>query len=123
MLEYLGFAREIWVILGQSVVAFVRRFTGTEERAEKVLKSAASKKSVKRSISARRTSTLQYGQQNSRGFSVLGSWHNQNERLPLTTSSFLSRNGNCFACGKFGHWRSILSGYVVHLMTDYKLTH
>ena len=38
-----------------------------EERAEKALNSAASKKSVKRSISARRTSTLQYGPQNSRG--------------------------------------------------------
>ena len=36
-----------------------------------------------------------------------GSWRNQNERLPFTlSSSFPSRNGNCFACGKFGHWRS-----------------
>ena len=77
-----------------------------EERAEKALNSAASKKSVKRSISARRTSTLQYGPQNSRGFSALGSWRNQNERLPLTPSSFPSRNDNCFACGKFGHWSS-----------------
>ena len=37
---------------------------------------------------------------------LLGSWRNQNERLPLTPPSIPSRNGNCFACGKFGHWRS-----------------
>ena len=83
-----------------------KKIRRAEERADKALKSAASKKSVKRSILGRRTSTLQYGPQNSRGFSTLGSWRNQNERLPLTPSSFLSRNGNCFACGKFGHWRS-----------------
>ena len=83
-----------------------KKIRKAEERAEKDLNSAASKKSVKRSISARRTSTLQYGPQNSHGFSALGSWCNQNERLPFTPSSFPSRNGNCFACGKFGHWRS-----------------
>ena len=83
-----------------------KKIRRAEERAEKALKSVASKKSVKRSILARRTgSTLQYGPQSSRGFSALGSWRNQNERLPLTPSSFPSRNGNCFACGKFGHWR------------------
>ena len=83
-----------------------KKIRRAEERAEKALNSAVSKKSVKRSISARRTSTLQYGPQNSRGFSALGSWRNPNERLPRTPSSFPSRNGNCFACGKFDHWRS-----------------
>ena len=83
-----------------------KKIRRAEERAEKALNAAPSKKSVKRSISARRTSTLQYGPQNSRGFSALGYWRNQNERLPFTPSSFPSRNGNCFACGKFGHWRS-----------------
>ena len=80
-----------------------KKIRRTEERAEKALNSAASKKPVKRSISACRTSTLQYGPQNSRGFSTLGSWRNQNERLPLTPFTFPSRNGNC---GKFGHWKS-----------------
>lgn len=61
-----------------------KKIRRAEERAEKALSSAASKKLLKRSISARRTSTLQYGPQNSRGFSALGSWRNQNERLPLT---------------------------------------
>lgn len=61
-----------------------KKIRGAEERAEKALSSAASKKLLKRSISARRTSTLQYGPQNSRAFSALGSWRNQNERLPLT---------------------------------------
>ena len=84
-----------------------KKIRRAEERAEKALKSAASKKAVKRSISAGRTSALQHGPQNPRGFSTLGSWRNQNERLPFTrSSSFPSRNGNCFACGKFGHWRS-----------------
>ena len=83
-----------------------KKIRRAEERAEKALNAAPSKKSVKRSISARRTSTLQYGPQNSRGFSALGYWRNQNERLPFTPSSFPSRNGDCFACGKFGHWRS-----------------
>ena len=83
-----------------------KKICRAEERAVKALNSAAPKKSVKRSISACRTSTLQYGPQNSRGFSALGSWRSQNERLPLTPSSFPSKNGNCFACGKFGHWRS-----------------
>ena len=84
-----------------------KKIRRAEERAEKALKSAASKKSVKRSISAGRTSTLQYGPQNSHGSFTLGSWRNQSERLPFTrSSSFQTRNGNCFACGKFGHWRS-----------------
>ena len=83
-----------------------KKICRAEERAEKALNSAASKKSVKRSISAPHTSTWQCSPQNSRGFSALGSWRNQNERLPFTPPSFLSRNGNCFACGKFGHWRS-----------------
>ena len=61
-----------------------KKIRRAEERAEKALSSAASKKLLKRSISARRTSTLQYGPQNSRGFSALGSWRNQNERQPLT---------------------------------------
>ena len=51
-----------------------KKIRRAEERAEKALNSAASKKSVKRFISARRTSTLQYGPQNSRCFSALGSW-------------------------------------------------
>ena len=77
-----------------------------EERAEKALKSAASKESAKRSTSAFRTSTLHYGLQNSRCPSTLSSWRNQSERLPFTrSSSFPSRNGYCFACGKFGHSR------------------
>ena len=75
-----------------------KKLSTAEERAEKALKSAASKKSAKHSTSILRTLTLQYGLQNS---------CDQNERLPFTHSScFLSRNDNCFACGKFGHWRS-----------------
>ena len=54
-----------------------KKIRRAEERAEKALNSAASEKSVKRSISARRTSTSQYGPQNSRGFPALGSWRNQ----------------------------------------------
>ena len=50
-----------------------KKIRRAEERAEKAVKSAVPKKSVKRSISTRRTSTLQYGPQNSRGF-TLGSW-------------------------------------------------
>ena len=53
-----------------------KKIRRAEGRAEKALNSAASKKSVKRSISACRTSTLQYGPQSSRGFSTLGSWRN-----------------------------------------------
>ena len=64
-----------------------KKICRAEERAEKALKSAASKKAVKRSISAGRISTLQYGPQNSRGFSTLGSWRNLNERVPFTRSS------------------------------------
>ena len=78
-----------------------------EERAEKALKSATYKNSAKHSTLALSTLTLQYGLQNSHGSSTSGSQCNQNEWLPFTqSSSFLSRNGNCFASGKFGHWRS-----------------
>ena len=49
-----------------------KKIRRAEERAEKALNSDASKKSVKRSISARRTSTLPYGPQTSSGFSALG---------------------------------------------------
>ena len=41
-----------------------KKIRRAEERAEKAVKSAVPKKSVKRSISTRRTSTLQYGPQN-----------------------------------------------------------
>ena len=84
----------------------VRRFAEQKRELRKAFNSAASKKSVKHSISARRTSTLQYGPQNSCGFSALGSWHNQNEQPPLTTSSIPSKNGSFLLIGKFGHWRS-----------------
>ena len=88
-------------------VADGKKFRRAEERAEKAMKSSPSKKSVKRSISAGRSSTLQYGPQNSRGSFTLGFWRSQSEWLPFTRSSFFpSRNGNSFACGKFGHWRS-----------------
>ena len=84
-----------------------KKIRRAEERADKALKSAASKKSVKHSILGRRTSTLQYGPQNSRGFSALGSWRNQNERLPLETFSTrvfaLTATGNDSL--RLGVWR------------------
>ena len=84
-----------------------KKIRRAEERAEKALKSTTSKKSAKRSSSVSRTSTSHFGQQNFRSYSTFGSLRNQSDRMSLPRSpAFPSRSGNCFACGKFGHWRS-----------------
>ena len=81
-----------------------KKIRRAEERAEKALKSATSKKSAKRSSSVSRPSTSHFGQQNFRSYSTFGSLRNQSDRLSLHRSPvFPSRSGNCFACGKFGH--------------------
>jgi len=84
-----------------------KKIRRAEERAEKALKSAAPKKTSKRSSSAPRPSTSYVGPQNFRGYSSFGFSRNQSDRLSLSRAPGLpSRSGNCFACGRFGHWRS-----------------
>ena len=84
-----------------------KKIRRAEGRAEKALKSAAAKKTATRSSSAPRPSTSHLGPQNFRSYSSFGSSRNQSDRLSFPRVPGLpSRSGNCFACGKFGHWRS-----------------
>ena len=82
-----------------------KKIRRAEERAEKVLKSEAAKKSAKRRPFLR-PSRPQFGSQDYRG-SAFNASRNQSDRHSFPRSSGgPARSGNCFACGKFGHWRS-----------------
>ena len=60
---------------------------------------------------------LLHGTQNSHGFSALSYWRNQNERLPLTPSSFPSRNGKCFAV-EIGMSPNSVSGFKGNMLDN-----
>ena len=85
-----------------------KKIRRAEERAEKALKSDASKKpNNQSSILSRPSSSSRFSSQYSRSSSSFGSFRNQRHRLSYPRSSDVpSRPGNCFACGRFGHWRS-----------------
>ena len=72
-----------------------KKIRRAEERAEKALKSDASKKPINQSSSlSRPSSSSRFSSLYSRSSSSFGS------------SDVPSRPGNRFACGRFGHWRS-----------------
>ena len=85
-----------------------KKIRRAEERAEKALKSDASKKPINQSSSlSRPSSSSRVSSQYSRSSSSFGSFRNQRLRLSYPRSSDVpSRPGNCLACGRFGHWRS-----------------
>ena len=84
-----------------------KRIRRAEDRAEKVIKSAASKKVSKQSPAASRSSSSRSlsSQNVHRGSSTFGPLHFQRHSF-ARSSGLPSRQGNCFACGRFGHWRS-----------------
>lgn len=82
-----------------------KKIRRAEERAEKALKSAAAKKSAKRRPFFR-SYRSQFCSQGYGGSSVFSATRNQSDRRSFPRSSGApERSGNCFACGKFGHWR------------------
>ena len=87
-----------------------KKIRRAEERAEKALKSTVPKRPINQSSSLSRLSSSarpRFPSQYSRSSSPFGSFRNQRDRLSYPRSSdVLSRPGNCFACGRFGHWRS-----------------
>ena len=85
-----------------------KKIRRAEERAEKALKSHASKKPINQSSSlSRLSSSSRFSSQYSRSSSSFGSFRNQRLRPSYPRPSDVpSRPGNRFACGRFGHWRS-----------------
>ena len=82
-----------------------------EERAEKAVKSTVARKTARRAISSRSSAvqSAPFGSPRFAGPSQAVDFappHNQ--RLPVSrrSSETPARPGNCFACGKFAHWRS-----------------
>ena len=81
-----------------------------EERAEKALKSCAAKrKPFKTHSLITRPSTFtansRLGPQNFGPSTSFTPWGNQSSMFQRP-ADFSLRPGHCFACGKFGHWRS-----------------
>ena len=77
-----------------------KKIRRAEERAEKALKSAST---------VFRPSSSRFAPPSQRASSGLSSWRGQRDRLNLFNRSLVdrpSRPGNCFACGRFGHWKS-----------------
>ena len=85
-----------------------KKINRAEERAEKALKSTTSKRPINQpSSTSRASSSSRFSSQYSRRFSSSGAFRNQRDRLSYPRSPDVpSRPGNCFACGRFGHWRS-----------------
>ena len=79
------------------------------ERAEKALKSVASQKAKKQGSFARSSPFAAASRSLTQsGSSTFVSWRPRQSTFPRTSVgvSSSSRPGNCFACGKFGHWRA-----------------
>ena len=84
-----------------------KKICRAEERAGKALKSTPSKRPYKQSSSLIRPSTSRFSSQYARSSSSTGSLRSQSDRLSFPRSPDVpSRPGDCFACGRFGHWRS-----------------
>ena len=87
-----------------------KKIRRAEEKAEKVVKSMVARKAARRAISSR-SSTVRSAPFGSPRFAgpsqAVDFAPRRNQRLPVSRrSSETARPGNCFACGKFGHWRS-----------------
>ena len=88
-----------------------KRKRRAEERAEKAVKSTVARKAARRAISSRSSAvrSAPFGSPRFAGPSqAVGFTPPRNQRLPVSrcSSETPARPGNCFACGKFGHWRS-----------------
>ena len=85
-----------------------KKIRRAEERAERALKSTTSKRPINQSSSlSRPSSSSRFASQYFRSSSLFGSFRNQRDRLSYPRSPDVSsRPGNCFACDRFGHWRS-----------------
>ena len=80
-----------------------------EERAEKALESATTRKKAKQVSSVFRPSSSRFTPPGQRASSGLSSWRGQRDRLNLFNRSSVdrpSRPVNTFTCGRFGHWRA-----------------
>ena len=88
-----------------------KKIRRAEERAEKAVKSTVARKSARRVISSR-SSVARSGPFGSPRFTgpsqAVDFASPRNQWFPVSRRSFETpaRPGNCFACGKFGHWRS-----------------
>ena len=88
-----------------------KKIRRAEERAEKAVKSTVARKAARRSISSRSSAvrSAPFGSPRFAGPSQTVDFAPpRNQWLPVSRRSFETpaRPGNCFACGKFGHWRS-----------------
>ena len=84
-----------------------KKIRRAEERVEKALKSAASQKAKKQGSFARSLPFAAASRSLTQsGSSTFVSWCLRQSTFPRTSVgvSSSSRLGNCFACGKFGHW-------------------
>ena len=88
-----------------------KKILRAEERAEKAVKSSVAGKSARQAISSR-SSVVQSAQFGSPRFTAPSQAVDfaspRSQWFPVSQRSFETpaRPGNCFACGKFGHWRS-----------------
>lgn len=86
-----------------------KKIRRAEERAEKALKSATTRKTAKQVSLVFRPSSSLFTPPSQRVFSGLSSLRGQRDRLNLFSRFSVdrpSRPENCFACRRFGHWRS-----------------
>ena len=88
-----------------------KKIRRSEERAEKAVKSTVARKAVRRAISSRSSAvrSAPFGSPRFAGPSQAVDFAPpRNQWFPVSWRSFEApaRPGNCFACGKFGHWRS-----------------
>ena len=88
-----------------------KKICRAEERAEKAVKSTVARKVARRAISSRSSAvrSAPFGSPRFAGPSqTMDFAPPRNQWLPVSRRSFETPAGpgNCFACGKFGHWRS-----------------
>ena len=86
-----------------------KKIRSDEERAEKAFKSATTRKTAEQVYSVFRSTSSRFTPPTQRTSSGFSFWCGQRDRLNLFSCSSVDcplRPGNCFACGRFGHWRS-----------------
>ena len=98
-----------------------------EERAEKTLKSASTRKTTRWVSSVFCPSSPRFTPPSHRASPGFRSWLGQRQYFcSRSAADRPSRPGNCFACGRFGHWRpdatrSLLLDIEVILVVDEEL--
>ena len=88
-----------------------KKIRRAEERVEKAVKSTGARKAARRAISSHSSAvrSAPFGSPRFAGPSQTVDFApHRNQWLSVSRRSFEApaRPGNCFVCGKFGHWRS-----------------